>query len=335
MNITILSSSKQLVGGVERFCFYLRDTYEKQGYTVSWYGREDLTPVQTKITGWAKKIGLEQPALGYFLGRKAVREGFDLLVTNGMVGWSVVNRTIINVQHGTFARSAERIDKGRNWVKYFVKRYVWGYFEGLAARHATQCVAVSDDTKNSVMTYYGVRNPMVILNSIDTELFKPMGLPKKNQAVFVGRFEYAKGKDILEGMKQYLEKKGWQLIIAESMTQQELAVVYNESQVFLFPTLHEGCAYVLSEAMACGLPFLTSPVGYVPTMVKEGKFLECVVQERSLEAYVRQFETLIAKSDDQKAVMAKELREYIIEKQNLEQFSRSFVRLAETITNHD
>lgn len=335
MNITILSSSKSSVGGVERFCAYLTRAYEEQGYSVSLLGREDLTAAEAKIAAWGKKIGIEQPVIGYFLGRKAMRRTSDLVVTNGMMGWSALNRPIINVQHGTFARSAERIDKGRHTPKYLVKRYVWGYFEGLAARRATQCVAVSDETRESVMTYYDVRNPVVILNAIDTELFRPMELPKKNQAIFVGRFEYAKGKDILEGMRQYLEKKDWQLIVAESMTQQELAVAYNESQVFLFPSLHEGCAYVLSEAMACGLPFLASPVGYVPTLIKEGKFLECIVQEQSLDAYISQFEKLIARSDGEKAAMANELRTYIIEKQSREQFSRSFVRLAETITNHD
>ncbi len=332
MNILILSHSKSQSGGVERFSFYLQQTLQERGHTVKILGQEDLGVVAHGIIAIKKRLGFGQPALGYFLGRLAKKTGFDVCVTNGMLGWNISNRPMINVQHGTFARAAVRIDRQRSLLKYFIKRYVWGFFEGVAARRASRCVAVSQETKESVETYYQVSDVAVILNSVDTELFQVSDAPKKNQAVFVGRFEYAKGKEILEGMRQYLHAKGWDLAVPRGKSQEELAVIYKESQVFLLPSLHEGCSYALLDAMACGLPFLASPVGLVPELEKAGQFKECIVHEQTVAAYSQAFENLMQKTEQEKALLAAELRRYIITHHSLVSFGNAYEALVREIT---
>ncbi len=325
-NVVILTSSQQQQGGFERFGFYLRDGLQKAGHTVTLIGREDLSPFQSKIVALKKKFGMEHPALGYFLGRIAKKRGFDVCVTNGMLGWNLKRGKIVNVQHSTFAKAADRIDRG-NWPKFFMKKYVWGFLEGLAARRATRCVAVSQETKESVEHYYHAKNVVVVQNATDTELFFPMSLEKKNRALFVGRFEHAKGREILEGLKKYLNAKGWELFVAEKLTQKELAAAYNESKVFLLPSLHEGCSYALLDAMACGLPFLASPVGMVPELVKEEVFAECIVSEQTVEAYVKKLEHLIGLSDEENAKLSKDLRAYILKFHSIEPFNAAYQSL--------
>jgi glycosyltransferase involved in cell wall biosynthesis len=341
MNIIILSNSKQQQGGVERFGFYLQQCLEKQGHHVTLLGKEDIGTFEKSILKIKKVFGMEHPALGYFLGRKALATGFDLCITNGMLGWNINNKNVINVQHGTFARAADRIDRDRSGSKYFVKKYVWGFFEGLAARRATQCVAVSTEVKESVEHYYHANNVMVIYNAVDIDLFKPMDqvmcrgkmkLPiDKKIALFVGRLEYAKGKVILEGLKTYLNQHDGILIVAESYSQEELTLLCGASDVFLLPSLHEGCSYALLEAMSSGLPFLASPVGLVPELEQQGLFTEYIVHDQTVEAYVQAMKNFFEKTDEQEKLLKEQLRAVTLERYTIEQFGKAYAELVEKI----
>lgn len=51
------------------------------------------------------------------------------------------------------------------------------------------------------------------------------------------------------------------LIFMGSLSKQEVKILLQESDVFLFPTYTEGFANALLEAMAMGLPIITTPVG--------------------------------------------------------------------------
>lgn len=344
MKVTILSSSKQSQGGVERFSFYLEKVLKQHGHEVNILGKEDLSRFEKFILTIKKKIGFEQPALGYLLGRKAMEQGFDVCIGNGMLGWNITTREkarVINVSHGTWAHAAIRVDKGRNFFKYIMKRYVWGYFGRLAMERATACVAVSEEVKEGMKQYYGIHNALVIPNATEITLFAPMDRTtcrekmklSKDQIVgiFVGRFEYAKGQQVLEGVKKYLEQQGGQLIIAERYSQEELALLYNASDIFLLPSLQEGCSYALLDAMACGLPFLASPVGLIPELQKRGLFAECIVHEQTVEAYVAALEKLLAQGSAEREQLTKTLREYITTHHSLEAFGKAYNNLIENL----
>lgn len=45
--------------------------------------------------------------------------------------------------------------------------------------------------------------------------------------------------------------------------------IYNSSKLFLFTSKHEGQPGVILEAMACGLPVISTPVGIVPKLIKD------------------------------------------------------------------
>lgn len=341
MKIVILSNSKEPVGGVERFSSYLRDGLQARGHEVVILGVEDIGGLSTRLLAVARRIGLAVPLLGLLLGRMAVREGFDVCATNGMLGWNLRNLPLVNVQHGTFARSAERVYRGRNLFKYLIMRFVWGGFEGLAARRATRCVAVSQETRESVTVYYRVPKVQVIYNAVDTGLFAPLDrascrarhrIPADRfVALFVGRFEYAKGGEILEPLRERLEASGGMLIVAERYSQAELAELCSAADVFLLPSLHEGCAYVLLEAMSAGLPFLASPVGLVPELKRAGLFPECIVDEQTPEAYWDRMSLLRGLSPDSRAEMSRQLRAYVLARHDLSGAIAQYVNLVEEV----
>lgn len=342
MNIIILSPTKGISGGVERFSFYLQKSLGDFGHTTSIFGKEDVAGIFLIILKLSKYAGLYQPMLGYFLGKKALASNADIIITNGMLGWNIHGANCVNVQHGTFARAADRIDRNKNIFKWFIKRYVWGFFEGLAARRAATCVAVSNETRESVQKYYGVPNPIVIQNAVDTELFQPMNKAAARVSmkltangpivIFVGRFEYAKGGKILEGVKEYLSRIGGLLIIAENYSQSELALLYNASDIFLLPSLHEGCSYALLDAMATGLPFLASPVGLVPELERAGLFTDCIIHGQNVVSYIERLEKILKYSDDERSSLTAQLRDYILRKHGIESFGKSYDMIIRSIS---
>ncbi len=120
---------------------------------------------------------------------------------------------------------------------------------------------------------------------------KPLSL------VYVGRLTESKGVfDIIEALAiLHLSKKPMQLIVAgigpaeeqmrrkviEYQLQEHVRFVgvvhgaekdriWNESDLFVFPTYHEGLPYALLESMAARTPPLISPVGEIPDVVEDG-----------------------------------------------------------------
>jgi glycosyltransferase involved in cell wall biosynthesis len=57
---------------------------------------------------------------------------------------------------------------------------------------------------------------------------------------------------------------------------ESLADAYSAADCVLFPSRYEACSYVVLEALACGVPLLTTEVGWMPT------FLRAVPEYRSL-----------------------------------------------------
>ena len=337
MKIFILSTTKESTGGVERFSAYLKDGVISLGHTADIISFEDLSVGQKRIVKWSRFAGLYQPTLGFFLGKIASKKDFDVCVTNGMLGWNMVNKNTVNIQHGTFARSADRIDRGRNFFKFFIKKYIWGHFEELAGKRANVCVAVSKEVKESVEKYYHIENCIVVQNATDTSFFKPddknesrkkMGLPLDIPiCIFVGRFEIAKGKHILEKIQSHMKSIGGQLIVAERYSQEELSMLYTASDVFALPSLHEGCSYALLDAMSCGLPFVASPVGLVKEFVESSIFPECTVLDYHAESYCMAIDSMLAMEIPAKNNLSNRIRNYIITTHAIGSFNNAYEKI--------
>ncbi len=344
----VILSPSNGVGGVETFCRTLQLCMKKNGWSV------DIVspPQQGVLAKIAHLVGLGAPFDGLVAGRLAKRQGHDLLVTNGLLGWNVKRGRIVNIQHGTFAASAERIDKGRSSLKWFIKRFIWGHFEQVAARRAGTIVAVSEDTKRSVEQYYKTPVDRVIENAVDTDMFRTMdrqeargklGLPlDKKIVLFVGRMEYAKGGDIIERMMAEIGDEAifvfvlgnrWNMPrnnvrVFHNVPNHELPPFYAAADVFVFPSRHEGCALAVIEAMSCELPCVLSEVGHALDIKRAAALGRRVVPQGDAEAFIVTVKNLLAASEEERQIIGRAARDYVVQHNSLDGFCRAYNEIA-------
>jgi len=59
--------------------------------------------------------------------------------------------------------------------------------------------------------------------------------------------------------------------LRESVNAAQLLEAYQQADVFVFPSLAEGFGHVLLEAMACGLPIISTTRTAAPDLIRNGK----------------------------------------------------------------
>lgn len=134
---------------------------------------------------------------------------------------------------------------------------------------------------------------------LDFEVFKPMGLPKTGKKViFTGRLVPNKGIiELIKAFRQVVDVvPDAQLVIAgdgvlrerlERLTQElgiasqvefkgmvphkDVALLNNQCDIFVFPSYNEGAPRSVGEAMACGLPVITTNIGIMKEIIHDGE----------------------------------------------------------------
>lgn len=202
----------------------------------------------------------------------------NLVVTVGPWGWPGARRPArVHVYASNLLRLAP-FQSGRwHW------RVRWGLLAGLsealAARGAT-AVALSEQAAEDAARLYRARVAAVLALGVDTQLFRPrdrdlarrrLGLaPDGRYGLFVGRGEPAKGPDVALAA---CRRVGWELLAAGVrpvsgsralgiLPPEEMAWAYAAADSVVLPTAYEGGGYVVAEALAAGVPVVTTPVGF-------------------------------------------------------------------------
>lgn len=129
-----------------------------------------------------------------------------------------------------------------------------------------------------------------IYNGIDVGTFYPAKDIKKNnvKVLFCGNLTKRKGADLLPLIADRLNagieilyttglmdrKQNFsssRLINIGSVPFVEMAKVYHQADILLFPTVREGFGLVAAEAMACGLPVVATNCSSLPELIINGK----------------------------------------------------------------
>ncbi len=358
ITVLLLTTTHESTGGVERFVNYLEGELVFHGCSTSVLAKEDLPSWQLKLITLAKYVASDQIVLGYFLGLKAMQTNAQVIISNGLLGWNINSRTVINVQHGTFIKGALRTRADDSLIKYLIKRYWWSFFERKAAQGATVCAAVSEETKQSVIEYYHQKNVVTIPNAIDTKLFTPipklearksLGLPLDKKIIFfASRLGSQKAGHLILKIAEYIKINIPELIVVgavfgqrfsedsgiktlDNISYKNLVMAYSAADVFLLPSRHEGSSLALLESMSCGVPFLASPVGLVSELIQKELFGECIVFDQTPSAYIDSLQKLIAYPPKDQEVLSQQLRDYVIQYHGLAQFGRNYFNLIKTI----
>jgi glycosyltransferase involved in cell wall biosynthesis len=124
----------------------------------------------------------------------------------------------------------------------------------------------------------------VIPYGVDTERFRPRPEPRRDgvfRALFIGQIGQRKGMSyLLRGYEQFRRPDCELHVVGSFMSghevyakyerlyrhtahlpQKDLPSMYREADVFVFPSLIEGMPLVVLEAMACGVPVITTTHG--------------------------------------------------------------------------
>ena len=264
-------------GGVERFCFLLDSALRSAGWETVTVGPAPPAPA---LLG---RLGLQPGLSALTASRRARRERPDLVISNGFLG-GPTGTPRIHVFHGTMIRHIMAGGSGSR--RYRLRQALSaGLIEAVSARGAT-AVAVSSSAADELGRFYRQPVAAVIPNGVDTELFVPgdrgaarreLGLdPNARYALYVGRLEYRKGADLVP---EACRRAGFELLIAGpeapsgatglgTLEPARLAAAYRAADCVLFPTRYEACSFVVLEALASGVPLVTTTAGWMHEFVR-------------------------------------------------------------------
>lgn len=169
-------------------------------------------------------------------------------------------------------------------------------------------------------------------NTVDLTKFKPLdrsecrkklNLPiDKNIVIFVGHYIERKGPlRVLEAVnsskvdtlavfigKGDQQPHGDRVLYAGSVNNNELPIWLNAADVFVLPTLAEGNCNSINEAIACGLPIISSDIPDVSYQVKHN-INGILVNPKSIDEIRRAIETLLINKNFREKLTLENLEE--------------------------
>lgn len=187
---------------------------------------------------------------------------------------------------------------------YLKSRPILGFFALLAYRKPSLCIEISSLDHPKIGDFFQAAKQTVVPNGLDVPDSVRSSVPKREakRVLYVGSLSEGKGIfDLLETAR-LLADRGVDLLIdvagewmdegekgkAEQLAEQyglagrvkflglvvgdEKWAVYRQADVFFFPSHYESENFplVLIEAMACGLPIVSTRWRGIPEMVEEG-----------------------------------------------------------------
>ena len=275
----------------------------------------------------------------------------DAVVCSNFFSWNARRDHSIVVYHGTDMGRAISTRSEMGFLRNATVRTIGTFLEKRTGRGRTG-VTVSNSAKEEVEKDYGLRVDAVIPNAGRLDMFRPadkkrelrerFGLPKdKFLMLFVGTPDPRKGLGwIFEELVprfnagQHLVVRSDTTLTSKSGTVvgrlplDQLADLYRACDVFLFPTLYEGYSFTLVEALACGLPAVTSPAGGGRDLLDVPELRAFIISRKDPDAYMKCLERLQS-SKEEYAQASSAARAYAEKNCSIPHFEKAYVELIE------
>jgi glycosyltransferase involved in cell wall biosynthesis len=166
--------------------------------------------------------------------------------------------------------------------------------------HASDAVLCLNAAERAYIVGHRWADPdrtFVVANPFDPALLRPRGhRPHATRLLFLGQWLRAKGtRALVEAFARVAATRDACLAcigtgapadvvlrafpaavrpfvsVQPTVDQEQIAAAFREADLFVFPSLSEGSSAALLEAMASGLPIVTTAVGAAPDMLKDGE----------------------------------------------------------------
>lgn len=172
-------------------------------------------------------------------------------------------------------------------------RTVMSHAVNASLKRAQRITAVSRYTADQVCRRYPVKDRLVVIrNGVDTSVFSPAEKVQESpvRVLFAGNPTACKGVEHLAALGELLPggavlqytvglrdsrvnrpAQADKLVAIPRRKHSEMPAVYRQADILFFPTRREGLSLVALEAMACGLPIVTTRCSSMPELVDHGK----------------------------------------------------------------
>jgi len=237
------------LGGVEKFASYLRLVLGRSGHACQLVAWSDFPSRQ-------KCERLANPDKALVLGSWAEAElEFDVAVSDGYWGLGITRHKVLPVVHGTWAQFHLNMG-GSPWLNAEVQ----AQYQAFTAPN-TFPVACSPASARELLEHHRRAPYRTILHGVDLQEFRPQKDSRADGRPIVlhAATNPKKGREIIPAIARELGQD-YRVEFLNAGAGQE-ALAFQRGDVFLHPSRHEGNAYALLEAMATGLPIVTSSVG--------------------------------------------------------------------------
>src|SRR6267143_1226212 len=157
------------------------------------------------------------------------------------------------------------------------------WIQRYAFNHGVFPVAVGEEVALSLERLYGIQRCRVIANCIPMDCYACPQTPQKNHALLLKAFAQGPASDpnahlVLVGegaLREQLEQQAKNLGVAGQAhflgLRADIPDVLGAMDVFVLSSDYEGNPLSVMEAMASGLPIVSTAVGGVPNLIESGK----------------------------------------------------------------
>ena len=222
---------------------------------------------------------------------------------SGIIGYLFRKKTqyIIALRGSDVPGYNQRLAKLDKFIFSPLSRIIW--------RNARRVVANSSGLKKLALKTKPDQKIDIIYNGVDADRFKPRyNKNKKLKIICVSRLVQRKG---IEYLIKAVENLDVELIIIGKGNQEdylkkiasknvkflgyvahsELNKYYSEADIFALPSLNEGMSNTIMEAMASGLPIITTNTGGTKELIKDNGFVvkmkDSEVIEKAIMEYIK------------------------------------------------
>ncbi len=148
--------------------------------------------------------------------------------------------------------------------------WVHGFLSSLLARVSAHAVVKSPQLGRRI----GVKSQSLVANGVDREIFKPMTPQREKYGYGPGEWVILFAGHPDDPVKRWplaaravaqlkVTVPGARLTFAEHKTPAQMAEIMASADCLLLTSAHEGSPNIVKEALACGLPVVSVPVGDV------------------------------------------------------------------------